>query len=128
MKKNVLIIDNDPIYRSLIQKLILKSNFSEKIFTANDGNESLNYLLKNQNNPGELPDVILLDIEMPVMNGWDFMDIYQSIKNSVAKKITVFLVSSSISPEDRQKALDYEDISGFYSKPITTEILSEIFK
>ncbi|HTO35559.1 MAG TPA: response regulator [Flavobacterium sp.] len=128
MRKNVLIIDNDPIYRSLIQKLILKSNFSEKIFTANDGNESLNYLLKNQNNPGELPDVILLDIEMPVMNGWDFMDMYQSIKNSVAKKITVFLVSSSISPEDRQKALDYEDISGFYSKPITTEILSEIFK
>lgn len=128
MKKNVLIIDNDPIYRNLVQKLILKLDLSEKIFITKDGSESLNYLLKNQNQPGELPDIILLDIEMPVMDGWDFMDMYQSVKNSIPKKITIFLVSSSISTDDREKALTYKDISGFYSKPLTAEALTDIFK
>jgi CheY-like chemotaxis protein len=74
--------------------------------------------------PEVLPDVILLDLNMPVMDGWQFLD--EFIKFKVSKKITVYIVSSSIDVADHAKAATYKAISNFYIKPISRDDLAQM--
>ena len=122
MPKIICIIDNDPIYRLITRKLIEKSNlFSEMTFYSN-GEEGLHGLTHTEN----LPDIILLDIEMPVMDGWDFLDEFNQLKTSIHKDIKIYVVSSSILNEDKGKTSNYPWVSGFISKPLDLEKLNEI--
>lgn len=95
--------------------------FSDTVVVFNDGDESLEFLRPIANHPNHLPSVILLDINMPILDGWQFLD--EFIKFEIQKQITIYIVSSSIDDADRTKAASYKEVANFYVKPISKEDL-----
>jgi len=119
-KKKIWIVDDDAIYQIIIDKLIKKSEmFSDKSSFKN-GQEAINALHNLIHNEELLPDIILLDVNMPIMDGWEFMEEMKDINSKINKKITIYIVSSSIAPEDKTKSKTFE-IFDYISKPISVE-------
>lgn len=121
--KVICIIDDDPIYQLLINKVIGISKAEYDIIQFNNGKEALNHFNVDLNK--NLPDIILLDIEMPIMDGWDFL---KEIDKLHTENTTIYIVSSSISHEDKEKAKTFPKIRGYFSKPITRDNILEITK
>ena len=126
-EKAIWVIDDDAIYQIIISKTIERSKMFSSITSFKNGKEALDTLHNAVNNTREntqiLPDIILLDINMPVMDGWEFMEKMSLIKSKFKKGITVYIVSSSIAVEDKNKSKTYIDILGYLSKPITVNDL-----
>ena len=126
-EKAIWVIDDDAIYQIIINKIIERSEMFSTITSFKNGREAIDTLHNTVNNPQEnikiLPDIILLDINMPVMDGWEFMEKMSLIKSKFKKGITVYIVSSSIAVEDKNKSKTYIDILGYLSKPITVNDL-----
>jgi CheY-like chemotaxis protein len=111
------IIDDDAMFTYLLSKQMRLVDFCDTILIFNDGHEALKYLRPIIETPETLPSVILLDINMPVLDGWQFLDEFS--KFNIQKKITVYIVSSSVDQADQIKAGSYKEVSNFYVKPIT---------
>ncbi|WP_417608863.1 response regulator [Owenweeksia hongkongensis] len=125
-KKHLCIIDDDKIYQFTIKKTLeLKQNFG-RLSCFDDGLAAINYIKDNLDNQTEIPDIILLDIKMPRMNGWDFLEEFLTIKPLIKKELDLFLVTSSIDYRDRERALDYSEISKFRVKPISYKEMEHI--
>lgn len=122
--KSICIIDDDPIYLMLAKRLISLNQFSNLIFEYRDGNEA--YLaLKQMHDQGEqMPDMIFLDINMPIWDGWDFLD--EIVKLELQDTFDVYMVSSSTSLCDKEKAESYPLVRGFLTKPLEIEALKLI--
>jgi len=118
------IIDDDQMFTYVLSKQMKLVDFSETILIFKNGMEALKYLRPILESPEILPSVILLDLNMPVLDGWQFLDEFTQCK--INKKITVYIVSSSIDKTDHDKALTYKEVSSFYIKPITKENLIEM--
>lgn len=117
-KKTIWVIDDDNIYQIIVNKIIQKSEMFSDISTFKNGKEAINAVNNSLNNIESFPDIILLDINMPIMDGWEFMEELQILKPSINKQIIVYIVSSSIAVEDKNKAKSYPDILGYLSKPV----------
>lgn len=132
MFDQILCIDDDPIALMLCKKVITKAAFSNEIITAQNGEEALLYFntLKYNTKPNDLndkkPRLILLDLNMPVMGGWEFLDHFSTSNYSDFNTINVIILSSTIDPEDLEKAKKYPMILDFLSKPITQQMLEYI--
>jgi CheY-like chemotaxis protein len=123
----VLIIDDDPILIMVCTRLMKITGFSEEVMAAREGKEAIEKLRALIGKPeDELPKLILLDINMPVMNGWEFLAEYLRIIDQFSKIIPVFMLSSTIDQADFDKAKTYHVVKGFYSKPLTKDNLFEI--
>lgn len=120
--KTICIIDDDPIYQLITKKIIEKNHLFSDRLSFTDGFDALHFFREQKS----IPDVILLDIEMPAMDGWDFLDEFCELKKNFDKKIRIYVISSSIAKEDIEKANTYDCISGFISKPINLEKLTKI--
>ena len=119
------IIDDDPIFVFGTKRMMTLANFCNNFMVFQNGEEAINYLKPIiQTKNFALPDIILLDINMPIMDGWQFLDEFTSIPND--KKITIYIVSSSIDPQDVARAKEYDTISNYLVKPITSEKLQSI--
>jgi len=118
-KKNIWVIDDDPIYQILINKIIKKSAIFSNVCSFKNGKDAIDALNDSLENDDDLPDFILLDINMPVMSGWEFMKAFGLIKSSIGKQIIIYIVSSSIATEDKNKSKTYPDILGYLSKPVS---------
>jgi CheY-like chemotaxis protein len=121
------IIDDDQIYVFGLKKLITLHDFCKNILVFGNGEEALNYITPLLESADKLPDVILLDINMPVMDGWEFLEEFIKIKPRANKKMEVYMVSSSINPADVEKAKAYSDLSDYLVKPVTPEDLKKVF-
>jgi len=121
-EKRIYIIDDDPIYQLVTKKLIEKTNLFGETKSFGNGNEALHFF----ENTGDLPDVILLDIEMPEMDGWDFLDQLLQLEERFHKEVTIYVASSSIALEDKMKARQYPCVKDFLSKPMNLEKLKAI--
>jgi CheY-like chemotaxis protein len=130
MHDMVLCVDDDPITLLLIKMIVAKTAFAKEIITAKSGDEAMSYfenlvVLQNQN----YPKVILLDLNMPVMGGWEFLDNFTEKDLPIVFKNTkVFILSSSIDPLDIEKAKTYPIVIDFISKPITKEKLQQLMQ
>ena len=122
-KKAIWVIDDDTIYQIIINKIIQRSKLFSTITSFKNGKEAIDALHhtvhNTKDNSDALPDIILLDIDMPIMDGWEFMEKMGLIKSKFNKNITVYIVSSSIATEDKNKSKTYSDILGYISKPFT---------
>ena len=117
-KKTIWVIDDDTIYQIIVSKIIQKSEMFSTISSFKNGKEALDAVINSLNDNEILPDIILLDINMPVMDGWEFMEEMKLLKPSITKQIIVYVVSSSIAVEDKNKSKTYPDILGYLSKPV----------
>lgn len=118
------IIDDDPIYVFGTKRLMQMANFCESFLIFTNGKEALDKLKAIIVNGEVLPDIILLDINMPVMDGWDFLDEFTKIPSR--KKIIIYIVTSSIDPADVNKAKQYEYVSNYLVKPITFDKIKNL--
>ncbi|SHM43675.1 response regulator [Flavobacterium xinjiangense] len=128
MLEQILCVDDDPITLMLCKKVIVKASFSKEIITSQNGEEALQYFntLKyaNTEHPTKKhPQLIFLDLNMPVMGGWEFLDHFNSLEFSEFKNIKVIVLSSTIDPEDIEKSKTYPMVIDFLSKPITSTML-----
>ena len=122
--KLTYLIDDDEIYIFTAKKLINKTGFSEEVKFFYNGKEALRAIKSKLYNEEELPDVILLDLNMPIMDGWQFLDEFIRIKTK--KTIKVYSVSSSVNPVDLERAKTYNMVSNYIVKPISREKLYAI--
>lgn len=125
---NVCIVDDDDIYQFTIVKTLKALELTDRIMVFSDGEEALEFMLDNINEDDELPDVIFLDIDMPVMDGFQFMEEYVKIKTNIGKKITIYMVSSSVDPADIERAKKISEITDYIVKPITHDQLKSIIQ
>ncbi|WP_225899100.1 response regulator [Flavobacterium erciyesense] len=122
-KKSIWIVDDDPIYQIIANKIIQRSDMFSEVTTFKNGREAMNIVHQVLENKNTIPDIILLDINMPVMDGWEFMEELTAIKPQIQKEFSVYIVSSSIAVEDKSKSKKYNDILGYLSKPISVNDL-----
>lgn len=125
-KKEIWIVDDDNIFQIIVRKIIGKMELFSSFSSYKNGKDAIDALKKAAENNENIPDIILLDINMPVMDGWEFMDEIVSYKSKLNQKIAIYIVSSSIAVQDKDKAKTYAEILGFLSKPITMDALYEI--
>jgi len=124
--KIACIIDDDPIFIFGLKKVMNSVDFAEEILVYKNGEDALENLIAIKNDKETLPEVILLDLNMPIMDGWQFLDEFTQVK--VDKKITVYIVSSSIDPLDYEKTKKYSHIENYIIKPVQTDDLKTILK
>lgn len=124
--RKVFIIDDDVIHQRIAQIMIEKHHTYDSISSYTEATKALTFLQENLNNVSELPDVILLDLNMPVMDGWDFLEEFKTFQSELAKSINIYIVSSSVDENDKVRAAAYSTVKGFVSKPLSPVILKEL--
>ncbi|KYG71949.1 response regulator [Roseivirga echinicomitans] len=120
------IIDDDPIFVFGAKRMMELADFCNGFMVFQDGRKALDGLSAIVASGNNLPELILLDLNMPVMDGWQFLDEFTKIKTD--KKITLYIVSSSIDSEDFNKAETYKVVSNYIVKPITMDALKGILE
>ena len=119
--KNLALIDDDDTFVFLTKKVIEQTGLVEQIKVFANGRDAINFLKENSGKPDLLPEIILLDLNMPIMDGWQFLEDYIHLKPKMGKKITIYIISSSISPHDIERAKGISEVSDFIIKPVTKE-------
>lgn len=122
------IVDDDDIFVFLTTKIIEQTNLVDLIKVFGNGLDAINFLKENKNNVDALPDIILLDLSMPIMNGWQFLEKYNKLNPTIGKKITIYICSSSISPDEITRAKTISEVSDYIIKPITKDKLIDLIK
>lgn len=107
---------------------IKKQNPATIVISKNSGKEGLDYLKSTDAVENTLPELIFLDINMPGMNGWEFLDEYHKLDKDIQSKVIVVMLTTSDNPDDEAKAKNWDFISDFITKPLTKEILEDIIE
>ncbi len=124
MLETILFIDDDLITLMLCKMVISKASFSNEIATAKNGEDALKYFDKLKTIPAiNKPQLIFLDLNMPVMNGWEFLDSFNTEEYSEFHNTKIIILSSTIDPADLERSKKYPMVIDFLSKPITREML-----
>jgi two-component system chemotaxis response regulator CheY len=129
MKFNdVYVVDDDKVFHFIIKKLLVNNGIDVNPDFFENGLLAIERL-KNKIEKGEnAPDLILLDINMPILDGWQFLEEFKRIKDKLDKDIIIYIVSSSDDKADKTKAKSFEDeVTNYYLKPMTSEALKAIF-
>ncbi|MFD2099008.1 response regulator [Flagellimonas iocasae] len=117
------LVDDDDTYQFIIERTISSINLVKSIRIFSNGREAIDFLESSLNDPSSIPDVILLDLTMPVMDGWEFLENYLLLKPRIGKKIYIYIVSSSVNPSDVEKAKSISEVTDYMVKPLTKEKL-----
>lgn len=130
MKKfeNVCVIDDDHIFIYGIKRLMKEVNFGDDILVYDNGKDALSGLRLNSEAGKKLPSIIFLDLNMPIMNGWDFLDDFCKISESELNNTVVYIISSSVDPRDLVRIKNYSIVKNYILKPVTANDLVDIQK
>lgn len=123
-QRSVAIIDDDIIFHETV-KIILKDNWLNASFYMNP-EPVYNKLYSNRNKHTEIPNIIFLDLDMPLMDGWEFLDLFNDIHRSLAKPVSIYIISNSVDPSDHKRIKAYPFVKSFISKPLTRHFLGKI--
>lgn len=124
--KTICIIDDDPIFRFGTKKMMEKVQNSLNFLVYKNGKDAVDNLLPQLQLDTEFPDVILLDLNMPIMDGWQFLD--ELVKIPAAKTIPIYIVSSSVDSRDLKKAETYKMVSRYIVKPFSIAKIQNLIK
>ena len=123
--KNILLIDDNAITNTLHETLMTTSCFAESIFIYESAVDAINYL-KNEMKPENIPEIIFLDIRMPVMDGFGFLSEFKKLPASITSKSKIIMLTSSLDESDKAKAKADSHVVDFFVKPLTLITLSLI--
>jgi CheY-like chemotaxis protein len=118
---NICLIDDDRIYQFTAKKIIESTGFTQGLLSFYNGVEAIEYFNNYANDLSKLPDIIFLDINMPIKDGWQFLEEFKQIVHTIGKHITIFMVSSSVDDYDIKKSKEYEVVTDYIIKPISKE-------
>ena len=110
----------------LVKRIIEITNFSEEVIVKNSGKSALDYLEDNKDDPANLPEIIFLDINMPIVDGFVFLYEYEKFNNEIKDKCRVIILSSSDNKRDIDKIVNNDYVIKFVTKPLTEKTLEEI--
>lgn len=119
-----MLIDDNPDDNFYHERIIKKSNAAEIVISQNTGESALEYLKQKKDNNQAHPELIFLDVNMPGMNGWDFLQEYEKLDKHLQSRAIVVMLTTSENPDDRMKAMTI--VPDFKTKPLTAQMLEEI--
>ncbi len=122
----VLLIDDNDIDNFINERMITTNFFSNRVIVKNSGESALNYLKENSGEEANLPQIIFLDLNMPIMDGFAFLNEYEKLPDTVKKNCKVIVLSSSISPEDINRASTNPLVVKYVNKPLNEKYLAAI--
>lgn len=122
----VALVDDDKIFQFTASKTISTLEITDKILQFDNGGEALNYLVNHAGSEESLPDYIFLDINMPLVDGWTFLEDFAGLSQNLKKKISIYMVSSSIDPRDIQRARSIPEVTEYVTKPVSREKFLEL--
>jgi len=118
----ILLVDDDPIVILLQKKLMEKAGIEKPVISFNSGEEAVSYLVKSVEENEEY--LVFLDINMPGLSGWDVLEVIGEMK--IQPKVKVIIITSSIDEEDREKAVKFDKIIGFWVKPFSIQDFTDL--
>lgn len=122
------LIDDDEVYLFITSKILEAISPNVKIQTFQDGELALNYFKGIEGNPSDFPDIILLDLNMPFLDGWGFLKELKTLYPGIEKRIKIYVVTSSDRDDDLSLASEFNELSGYYVKPIKKNELETLFR
>jgi len=125
--RNILLIDDNDVDNYITRQMLLKNEIAENIVVKSSAIDALKFLHAIRNEPEMLPDYIFLDIRMPEMDGFDFLDQYSLFPDTVKEKCVIFMLTSSGDQKDVDRAAQYEYVKRFIRKPLNGTVLKEIW-
>lgn len=126
LMKKLVIIDDDPIDHFVMKHALRGKDYFDTTTYTIYGSLILDYIEENRSEPEKLPDVIILDLNMPIFSGWDFLERFQQMQAGIQKNIKVYVLSSSIRPSDKENAERYPFVRSFMSKPLEPAMIDNI--
>tara|TARA_B100001971_G_scaffold215195_1_gene260331 strand:+ start:162181 stop:162594 length:414 start_codon:yes stop_codon:yes gene_type:complete len=126
MSSGLFLIDDDEAIQFIVKSFVSRSGLFENFDHASNGNEALKKLINGE--LGFSPSVLLIDINMPVMNGFDFLDELMKLNSKLLKNISIAMFSSSENKDDMEKIKANKKIDVFLKKPFRKEYIEELFR
>lgn len=124
--KKVMVVDDAEIDIYIAGRTITQSRFAEEMIGMESAREALSYLATHQNAPDKLPELIFLDINMPVMNGFAFLEEYAQLPQTIHGHCKIYMLTTSAHPDDQDKAVSNVFVKGLLTKPMTVELLGTL--
>lgn len=128
---SVLLVDDDEATNFINKLLIQKSDLTEELVITRNGHEAVAFLEKrkveNVTNPGAMPKLILLDINMPVMDGFEFLEAFKTLDLPQKKEIVIAVLTTSLNPKDLEKVKSF-GITDFLNKPLSKTTLQNLVR
>jgi len=124
----IALVDDDQIFQLTASRTLKSTNIQHKILQFENGEDALTFIKNHVHDQENLPDYIFLDINMPYVDGWMFLEDYSELKTKLTKPISIYMVSSSIDPRDITRAKNDSNVREYVMKPVTKEKFIELLK
>lgn len=124
----VCLVDDDDIYQYMMKRELRNTQLVKEIQIFPNGEQAMQFFSSKKDHPNDLPDIIFLDLNMPIMNGWQFLDEYLLLRPRLNKEIVIVLITSSFDGKDMERAKGYDEVTDYIVKPITRDRLLTVLK
>lgn len=125
--RRLVMIDDNQIEHLIMQKMFDRYELFHNADHASDGRVIIDLLSKEETHTTEIPDIIFLDLHMPDFSGWDFLEQFEKLQQSLKKSVRIYIVSSSVNPEDIARAKKYPFVHDFITKPVKRDLLDSLY-
>ncbi|WP_299255719.1 response regulator [uncultured Cytophaga sp.] len=125
-KKLIMLVDDNETDNFIHRRVLEMGHFSEEIIVKNSGKSALEYLEANKNNPDRIPEVIFLDINMPIVDGFVFLFEFESFPDSIKDNSKIIVLSSSDNKKDIDRIVDNDHVIHFITKPLSEDSVTEL--
>lgn len=123
----VMLVDDSSIDNFVNTKVLYRNHFAENVMEFTRSRHALRYLLKlNKEEDAIIPSVLFLDLDMPEINGFEFLDAFELLSEKIRNNVHIFILSSSVNPADRDNCSKYKSVISFMHKPLMKNNLDAI--